>query len=58
MVDAICMAGLWLVLIYIIYVFINLFVWLITGKNIFPSKNNPFGLHFFAENSEENHKHH
>lgn len=48
MVDAICMAGLWLVLIYIIYVFINLFVWLITGKNIFPSKNNPIGLHFFA----------
>lgn len=58
MVDTICYAGLWLIVIYVIYVFINLFVWLITGKNIFPSKNNPFGSHFFDEDSEENHKHH
>lgn len=52
MIDTLCYAGLWIIVLYFIYVFINLFVWLITGKNIFPSRNNPFGSHFFDDDKE------
>ena len=56
MVDTICYAGLWLIVIYVIYVFINLFG-LLQAKTFFRRKTIPLDRIFFDDNEENSGRH-